>query len=169
MTMDTAMNSQQQVLPQHQDLTSPSDSIATVFVKGGDDSTSTNQTINLLNTLPGIIDAEFAADQPNLISVRFDPQQTRVSHIIQSLRKVDYQHTCIALMYFKNSAISDYNSDYNRNAAQSVITQPGVIAAERSAHKAYVLIVHYDQHLTRGTHLVNAMREQGYAAMLVGC
>jgi hypothetical protein len=159
MTMETAIKRQQQ------DFAPPADSVATVFVKGGDDSTSTKQTITLLNSLPGIVDAESSADQPDLITVRFDPQQTRVIQIVQSVRKVEYQSACIALLYFNDNT----DSDYKRNAAQSVITQPGVIAAERSAHKAYVLLVHFDQNHTRGSHIVNALREQGYSAMRVGC
>ena len=165
MIMETAMNSQQQILPQQQDLTPPSDSIATMFVKGGDDSTSAKQTINLLNSLPSSVDAEYSADKPGLTTVHFDPRQTRGSDIVNSLHKAGRQHACIALIYFKDGNDSDYKHD----VAQSVISQFGVIATERSAHKAYVLIVHFDQHLTRSSQIVKSLQKQGFPAMLVGC
>jgi len=72
---------------------------------------------------------------------------------------------CIALIYFKDGNDSDYKHD----VAQSVISQFGVIAAERSAHKSYVLVVHFDQHLTRSSQIVKSLQKQGFPAMLVGC
>jgi hypothetical protein len=159
MNMETAMHSQQYIV------TEEPGSVATLYVKGSADVNATRRTINMLYTLPGIIKAETSADQLPLITVGFDPQQIRGGRIVKSLSQVGYQRSCIAIMYFKDST----DNDSRRNAEETVIAQPGVIAAERSALKAHVLIVHFDPFHTQGSRIVNVLSKNGYSAMLVGC
>ena len=158
-TIMTATENEQQVLPIKPAIE------ATLYVKNDPDTISSRQAIDLLNTIPGVISAQPSSEDVTLIIVQYDSKHIRGNHIVQSLRKAGYMRTCIALMYFKGCTGPDFQND----AAQTVITHPGVIATERSAHKAYVLIVHFDPRQTQGSRIVAKMRGNGFTAMLVGC
>lgn len=139
--------------------------IASIYVKDSAAPGLESQAIRSLSEQAGVLAAELTHNNPGLFEVQYDPQHTRGNQILRTLRGPGYERTCIALMYFKGSDAADFET----KMVGAVTSQSGVIAAERSAHKAYVMMVHFDPRQTTGSHIVNALKKEGYAALLVGC
>jgi hypothetical protein len=140
-------------------------SVASIYIKDRITPGFVSQASHVLAEQVGVITAERTDNAPGLLAVRFDPKLTRGNRILRELRELDSEHTCIALMHFKGSDTAEFETQVVR----AVISQSGVIAAERSAHKACVFMVHFDPSYSTGSQIVRALKQDGYTALLVGC
>lgn len=138
---------------------------AAMYIRAGAQPVSDKDTLRLLTEHPGVLHTERSNKAPHVLTVRFNRQQTNGHNIMSTLRKLGYQRTCIALLYFKGSDLTDPETDI----VHALGAQTGVIAAERSAHKAYVLMVHFDPRLTQASNIVRVLRSRGFRVVLAGC
>ena len=84
---------------------------------------------------------------------------------IQEHPKTDIGRACIAVVWFRESS----DPAYQKHIIDTVAHQTGVVSVERSPSRAHLLLVHYDRGQTQASAVVQAIRQHGYDAALVGC
>lgn len=150
--------------PATDDSANQAQNVASIFIKDNAGQDSESQAIRVLAEQAGVVNTERASES-GLLAVKYNPKYTRGNQILRAVQKKEYERTCIALTYFKDSD----KADFENQMVRAVISQSGVFAAERSAHKACVWMVHFDPRQSSGSKIVRALTKEGYAALLVGC
>lgn len=73
---------------------------------------------------------------------------------------------CLAILYVKGDGHTEPPLQELMRAAQQ---QPGVERAEHAPTSASVVTIAYDRAKTRGSRIVESLRQAGFNALIVGC
>jgi hypothetical protein len=139
--------------------------IASLCVDLGQVQNDTSITMPELPTHHGIFSTKRNQDNPQILEVRFDTRLVKGKQIVQALFSRHNVRPRIAFIYFKNLG----HRETREKILQTVSSGTGVIAAESTELKAFLLMVHFDPRETTGSNIVRGLQKQGFSSLQVGC
>lgn len=137
----------------------------TMYVKSEFDSKAINNLTNIIKMQAGVVSVRPVEEQSGLLQVVIDTEHTRGSHLLNSLEKLNFPRSCMALIYFKANG----HPEFDERILQIASSIKGICAVERAPNKAHIIIAHFDIQQVKSNDIAKELQIMGYKALLFGC